>query len=183
MASKHSTWILSALAGALLFVAPGGAGADTRDVANAIRRHPLSDLDGKPLSWNRVEGQVVVVGFWASWCKPCRHEMPKLAALNEKLAPKGGRVIAISIDHDPENARRFAKKLGLTLPIYADGPDGLARTLDLKQIPYTVVLDRDGRVAYTATGSGEAEMDRLSATASRLAGLPVAASAQLEGSR
>ncbi len=161
-----------------------GTGADVRTMGSAVRKHALKDLDGKPLSWSRLEGEVVVVGFWASWCKPCRREMPKLAALNAELATRGGRVLAVSIDHDPENARRFAEKLGLALPIYHDGPDGLARTLDLRQIPFTLVLDRQGRVAYTTTGAGEAELDRLSAAVRRIAGTPANASAtEVEGAR
>jgi peroxiredoxin len=96
--------------------------------------------------------------------------MPRLAALDRELSARGGRVVAIAIDEDPANVKRFAKSLGITLPLYCDGPKGLARALDLDRIPTTFVLDRDGTVVHRSEGSTDADLDRLAAVTERLTG-------------
>src|SRR6185503_8407093 len=103
--------------------------------------------------------------FWASWCGPCRRELPRLDALQTSLGAHGARVVAISIDEESRNAARFAKSLALAFPVYHDGPDGLARRLDLPAVPYTIVLDRDGAVAFTTTGSDERALDAIARAA------------------
>lgn len=168
---------LAAMALAGLALAPGAPWAKeaarpavaSQRLEGALRQHELRSLDGKALAWSDLSGEVVVVSFWASWCKPCHREMPELDALHAELTPRGGRVVAISIDLDAESARRFVTSRRLKLPIYHDGPKGLARKLDLRQIPYTVVLDRQGAVAYTASGTSDAEIAALKQAARRLA--------------
>lgn len=167
-----------ALIAALALVAPlalsaGGAGAATpaaQAVAGALKGRTLTAVDGTKLDTGTLKGEVVVVNFWATWCKPCRKEMPRLAALDRELSRRGGRVIAVSIDEDAENVRRFARSLGLSMPLYCDGPKGLVRTLDLERIPSTFVLDRDGTIVHRMEGSTEADLDRLEAVTRRLAG-------------
>lgn len=146
----------------------GEAGFDAGAARTALARHELRDLDGRSLRLGALRGEVIVVAFWASWCAPCRRELPVLDALHAELSPRGGRVVAISIDQDPENARRFARRLRLALPVYHDGPERLARTLDLKQVPFTMVLDRQGVIARTFAGSDAASLDAIAATARRL---------------
>jgi thiol-disulfide isomerase/thioredoxin len=155
---------------------------DAQRLESALRQHDLRSLDGTRLDWNQLSGEVVVVSFWASWCKPCHREMPELDALHNELAKRGGRVVAISIDLDAENARRFAASRQLSLPIYHDGPRGLAKTLDLRSIPYTVVLDRQGAVAFATAGSGDEAMHELKRVARQLAGKEPLATAAAPGS-
>jgi thiol-disulfide isomerase/thioredoxin len=124
-----------------------------RDVAT-MAEYELRTLDGEPVRL-ASEGEVVVVNFWASWCKPCRKEMPFLHDLHQKLSRSGGRVVAVSIDRDERKAVEFAREHGLDLPMCHDGPDGLVRALDLDAIPYTVVLDGTGRAVYASGGSGD----------------------------
>jgi thiol-disulfide isomerase/thioredoxin len=119
----------------------------------------------------------VVVNFWASWCAPCRKELPRLDALNAELAKSGGRVVAVSIDTDANNARRFVLAHKLTMPVAQDGPDGLARRLDLQHVPCTVVLDRDGSIACAVGGGDEAALAQVTNVARRLSSrAPVVAS-------
>jgi thiol-disulfide isomerase/thioredoxin len=160
------------LAGLVLLVAGEAVAADLPGgaVAAALRGRTLTAIDGSTLPAGSLAGQVVVVNFWATWCKPCRREMPRLVALDRELSRRGGRVIAVSIDEDPENVRRFAKSLGLELPLYVDGPKGLVRTLDLERIPTTFVLDRDGTMVHRSEGSTDADLDRLAAVTRRLTG-------------
>jgi thiol-disulfide isomerase/thioredoxin len=115
-----------------------------------------------------MSGQVVVLHLWATWCAPCRKELPKLDALNAELSKANGRVLAVSIDIDPRNVERFMAQQRLKLPVVVDGPDGLARELDVPAIPYTVVLNRNGEVVSQIAGSGDAMLDATAATARRL---------------
>ena len=156
------------LALALGLAAPAHAGGvDAQAVRRALAAHPLKTLDGKPVAWN---GNVTVVNFWATWCKPCRHELPALDKLDREIAPDGGRVIAVSLDLDPENVRRFVKTNKLGLTVCHDGPDGLAQQLKLESVPYTVVLDRRGEIAFALSGTSDAQIEELSKVARRLAG-------------
>jgi thiol-disulfide isomerase/thioredoxin len=144
-----------------------GRGADAQAIRRALALHPLHTLDGKPVA---LDGGVVVVNFWATWCKPCRHELPILDRLHRELLADGGRVIAVSLDLEGENVRRFVKANRLGLPVCLDGPDGLAKQLALGEVPYTIVLDRKGEVAYTLAGTSDRQLAELSAVARRLAG-------------
>jgi thiol-disulfide isomerase/thioredoxin len=142
----------------------------------ALGRHTLRLLDGSTTTLASLRGQVVVVNFWASWCAPCRRELPRLEALNRELSGHGARVVAVSIDENADNARGYAKRGRLTLPIACDGPGGLARQLDLRSVPATVVLDRDGRIAWSTGRSDDAELAKLEGVVRRLAGAaPLAA--------
>jgi thiol-disulfide isomerase/thioredoxin len=147
------------LAGVVLATAMSvaSAGSDRETLA----RHALTPLDGAVTNLAAYRGEVVVVNFWASWCAPCREELPLLDQWNTAWVGRGARVVAVSIDRDANKARRFVEEMKLTLPVMHDGPDGLARTLDIPAVPYTLLLDRDGNVIDHVSGSAEADVAAL----------------------
>ncbi|HEY6866775.1 MAG TPA: TlpA disulfide reductase family protein [Candidatus Eisenbacteria bacterium] len=156
-----------------------GVGVPAARVPGILARHLLRPLHGGTLSLADLRGQVVVLDFWASWCAPCRRELPRLDALHAEIARRGGRVLAVSIDEDRENVDLFVRRYGLRLPIALDGPNGLARELDLQHVPLTLVLDRDGNVAFTSSRSDDAGLTAVAAAARELvAGKPVAAATE-----
>lgn len=173
---------LVAVAGAAADVAPAGAGTSVAAFSAApsaaeaaLGRRPLRMLDGSKTTLASMRGQVVVVNFWASWCAPCRRELPRLDAFHREIKSQGARVIAVSIDQNADNAARFARSSRLSMPVAHDGPSGLARELDLRSVPATVVLDRDGHIAWSTGRSDDAELAKLESVVRRLVGtVPVA---------
>jgi thiol-disulfide isomerase/thioredoxin len=147
---------------------PAADGLDPARIRRELKGTVLRTIEGHTLNLGSLQGEVVVVNFWASWCTPCRKELPRLDALHASIAGRGGRVVAISIDHEARNVQRFARAQGLALPLYHDGPDGLARRLDLPHVPFTIVLDRHGDVALTTRGSDERALDEIAETTRRL---------------
>ena len=143
----------------------GDSAARTREV---LRAHPFRTLGGETVSLASLRGEVVVISFWATWCTPCRKELPRLDLLNTEISKEGGRVIAVSIDIERGNVDRFVKKRALKLSVVHDGPDGLARELDLRNVPFTIVLNRDGDVAFTSSQTDDAGLEALAATTRQL---------------
>lgn len=162
--------VARALVGALLTAglgATGAAGAAMPPTAAgaareaALRDRALATIDGLPATLATWKGEVLVVNFWASWCAPCRRELAQLDAWNTGWEPRGARVVAVSLDNERDRARRFVTDHDLRLTVLHDGPDGLARQLDLPAVPTTYVLDRDGAIVFEAKGSDERELERL----------------------
>lgn len=184
--AKAKTLVMSILMLALIGVAWATAGDDAVDPAAfhaAMEGYELSTLDGETLEWNSLRGEVIIVSFWASWCKPCRKEMPELGVMHTEMAKKNGRVVAISIDQDVENARRFAEIYKIELPLYHDGPKGLVKTLDLPHIPYTLVLDRSGEIALTTHGAEDEQLELLATTTRELMATAPQVTAVTEGDK
>ena len=106
-----------------------------------------TDLKGAPLSVAASKGKVVLVDFWATWCGPCRAEMPNVIAAYQKYRPWGFDVIGISLDEDRNAVVNYTASQGMTWPQYFDGQgweNKLAKQYDVKSIPMSYLLDRHG---------------------------------------
>jgi len=97
-------------------------------------------------------GRVVLVNFWATWCAPCRKEMPHLNKLYEKYRASGFVLLGVNVDDDTSKAAAVATQLGLTFPVLLDSEKKASRLYDLNAMPSTVLVDRDGRVRYVHRG-------------------------------
>jgi thiol-disulfide isomerase/thioredoxin len=115
----------------------------------------LADLDGAPRSLEDLRGRIVVLNFWATWCIPCRAEMPLLDRVARRYAGRGVQVIGASADA-PDRRReveRFARRLRLGFPIWIGATTADMVRLGLGEaLPATAILDRDGRVAFAVLG-------------------------------
>jgi thiol-disulfide isomerase/thioredoxin len=114
----------------------------------------LEDSDGKTWRSSTLKGKVVVVNFWATWCPPCRRELPSLEVLYKTLAPKGVIVLGINAGESWDKVAAFAAdfKPPLTYPLLLDKTGSVLRDWQIKVLPTTYVLSRDGRLALRAIG-------------------------------
>jgi thiol-disulfide isomerase/thioredoxin len=114
----------------------------------------LRDASGAPLQLSSLRGHVVLVHFWATWCKPCRHELPALDALVSRLNSADLVFLLISIDTDAEPAqvRQLAHELAPDVPFYLAREGGVSDRYWSWGIPATYLIDRDGRLVARALG-------------------------------
>ena len=106
----------------------------------------LTALDGKPYSLDGLRGKVVLLNFWATWCPPCRKEMPDLEKLYEALGPQGLVVLAVS-DEDRATVEQFLQGKGYTFPILLDPGRNVGAAFQVEGIPKSFVFDRQGKLA------------------------------------
>ena len=112
----------------------------------------LRAMDGPNMRLQEQRGRVVMINFWATWCGPCRQEMPHLNRLYEKYAASGFVLMSINVDDDTRNAAEVAAKLGVKFPVLWDTDKKVSRLYDLATMPSTVLIDRDGKVRYVHRG-------------------------------
>jgi peroxiredoxin len=115
----------------------------------------LNDLDGRPASASRWDGRSLVINFWATWCAPCRHEIPMLRDLAGAWADRGVTVVGIAVDH-ADAVSKFVKELRIPYPVLVGEEDALdlARGLGVETpvFPFTVFTDRRGEVVALYVG-------------------------------
>src|SRR5689334_8737435 len=101
----------------------------------------LRTMGGPNLRLAEQRGQVVVLNFWATWCGPCRQEMPHLNRLYEKYKASGFVLLGVNVDDDSAQAVGVATKLGVTFPVLPDADKRVSRQYDLSAMPSTVLID------------------------------------------
>ena len=112
----------------------------------------LRAVDGPNVRLQEQRGRVVLVNFWATWCGPCRKEMPHLSRLYDKYRASGFVLLGVNVDEDTRNAAAVAAKLGVKFPVLLDTDKKASQLYDLNAMPSTVLIDRDGRVRYVHRG-------------------------------
>lgn len=132
----------------------------------------------EPVSWEEhapaMQGKVVLVNFWATWCGPCRAELPVLDDLHDRLDPEAASVLAVNLDRQPARARALLGHLEADLPVIYDAEGVLAGLLEPPAMPSSFLLDASGAVQAVYPGSLHAgDLDRLQADiAAAVEGLP-----------
>ena len=158
-----------ALAAGLYFGRPAAPPTTSDPAAQAMLALSLPDLDGAQRPLGQWRGKVLVVNFWATWCAPCREEMPAFVKAQSEYGPRGLQIVGIGID-DAAKLRQFATEIGLNYPALVGGYGALelSKTLGntLLALPFTVVIDRQGKVAHTQLGP--LKPDKLAAIVTQL---------------
>lgn len=113
----------------------------------------LPDLDGTPVRLSSLRGRPVVVNFWATWCVPCRAEMPAIQSAYERHRAQGLEVLAVNLLEDEQAIRPFLHELDLTLPVLLDRDGAVARDYRVTGLPSTFFIDRDGVIRDIQVGA------------------------------
>lgn len=131
----------------------GSAGLQTAARTKAASDFVLPALDGTHVRLRSLRGKVILLNFWATWCSPCRYEMPSMETLYNRFKGQGFEVLAVSIDSKGKEAvASFAKELNLTFPILLDRDMAVMAQLGVRGLPTTYLLDRNGFIAQVAVG-------------------------------
>ena len=112
----------------------------------------LKSLDGANLRLEEYRGQVVLINFWASWCGPCRQEMPHLEALHQRYSSLGFTLLGVNVDKDSGDAEGFLEDTPVTFPILFDPESSVSELYDVIAMPTTVLVDRSGNMRFIHHG-------------------------------
>ena len=129
--------------------------AGTVDTLRAGAPAPAFELksnSGKPVSLGALRGQIVLVNFWASWCGPCRKEMPILEQLNRQYRAKGVTLVGVNVEPNTAAAVDWLKATPVSFPILFDVDSKVSKLYQVEGMPNTVILDRKGNVRYIHRG-------------------------------
>jgi peroxiredoxin len=112
----------------------------------------LKSRDGVNIKLSELRGQVVMVNFWASWCGPCRQEMPLLQQLFDRYQSLGFSLLGVNVDEDRAAADKMLSDVPVSFPILYDDRSKVSKQYQVKAMPTTIMVDRDGRIRYLHKG-------------------------------
>lgn len=122
---------------------------------NSAPDFTVTDINGKKLSLSSYRGKVVLLDFWATWCTPCRAEIPHFVEMQQQFGPQGLQVIGISMDDGPKPVKEFYEQYRINYPL-AVGDDKLAESFGgVLGLPVNFLIDRDGRIVKKYLGATE----------------------------
>lgn len=145
-------------AGSFPAALPGGPQASTRAVPERLPDFTLEDLQGTPRSIRSWPDKSMIVNFWATWCAPCRREIPLLQQLQHEHGPEGFQVVGVAVDFR-EDVLQYAQEMGIEYPVLIGEQDGLEAVNQFGQgslgFPFTVFTDRQQRIVLFHLGEIE----------------------------
>lgn len=156
-------FVLSLAIGVMSLCAAGPSLADGGRAFSPVLGSPpatrfvLSDMDGKTVDLDKLRGKLVLINFWATWCPPCRKEMPSLQRLWKKLGGSGLQVVAVNVGEDADTVFAFMGILenSPTFPIVFDKDSEVMRKWPIRGLPTTFLVDKNGKTIYRAIGGRE----------------------------
>ncbi len=121
-------------------------------VAEAAPDFTLKSNKGKNMRLAELRGNVVMLNFWASWCGPCRKEMPLLDALSQRYGAAGFTLLGVNVEEDPRAGDKIIEEMGITFPILYDAESDVSQAYNVDAMPTTVMIDKDGKIRYVNRG-------------------------------
>ena len=132
----------------------------------------LQSLTGNPVKLSDLKGKVVLVNFWASWCAPCRAEMPSMERLWKKMDKENFTMLAINAGQEKSDIAKFFFSLRkpITFPVLIDARGSASQYWPIKALPVTFIIDKEGRVAYVSHGAKRWDSKKVRALLQQLIG-------------
>lgn len=153
------------LATAWLVAAPAAWSADAPTVGSPAANFTLKDLNGKNHKLSDYRGKLVVLNFWATWCPPCRAEIPSMERTYEALKGRGLTIVGVEVGEGWETVQGFVEQIGAKYPILLDTSSAVSHQWHVVGLPTSYVIDPQGRIVETIVGgrdwSTPAMRDRL----------------------
>jgi len=154
------------LAGLIVFAASASATSVTAEDFHRMGLQPpkgrleiidfeLKDLSGTTRRLSDFNGKVVFLNFWATWCGPCRFEMPSMEKLYRRFKAAGLEIVAVNLQEDRDSVQRFVDEYELSFPVLLDTTGRIGATYGARSIPTTYIVDRDGFVLAGTIGARE----------------------------
>ncbi len=151
--------ILIPLSAGLLLASCGGGQDHAGEIAVTEAAHigpaadfTLQDLDGNDVSLSDYKGQVVLLNFWATWCGPCKIEMPGFVEFQRQSKDRGFTVLAVSLDDDIDPIAAFVEEYELNFPVVWGNEETAQKFGGVVALPTTLIIDREGNVVDSHTG-------------------------------
>ncbi len=142
----------------ILFVTACSKDKGSSSVKAPAEKNPATDitvvsLDNQQITLSGLKGKVVLLNFWATWCPPCREEIPSMMKLNTLMAGKPFQMVAVSVDEGGKKAvEEFFKNTGYSIPAYIDSTGQVARMYGITGVPETFVIDKNGIIVKKVIG-------------------------------
>jgi thiol-disulfide isomerase/thioredoxin len=166
---KKTAYIRCAAIAFLLLGAAQLTGAELAPVAPSVERSlALAGLDGSRQDLKEQRGRVVLVNFWATWCEPCREEMPSIQRLQERLRGKPFTVLLVNVDEPEARVRRYLTDASLNLPVVLDRNKQTTREWGVRVMPTSFIIGPDGRTRYQVVGDMDWNSERALAAINEL---------------
>ena len=130
------------------------APAGPTEVGDAMPAYSAKLLDGTAYDLAADKGKVVLINVWATWCGPCRFEIPELQKLHDQHAAHGFKVVGVSVDEgDPAEVKQFVTDQKMTYPVVVDAEGRIASVLQTTVLPTSVLVDRNGKIVWRQIGA------------------------------
>ena len=147
--SETKMLLTKSLLASFFFIATSASALELGQVAPDFT---LKSMAGTNLNLTEQRGKIIVINFWASWCGPCRKEMPVLQKFYEKYQDLGVSVWGVNVEQENQAGRDFLADLNLTFPILFDETNTISASYQVEAMPTTIIIDRDGVVRYAFQG-------------------------------
>jgi len=136
------------MAASLLLASSTGAG----EISGPAPNFTLQSRNGEQVSLEDLKGQVVMINFWATWCAPCRKEMPHLEALHQRYSNLGFTLLGVNVDKDTSGVEKYLKETPVSFTVLLDPASKVSELYDVVAMPSTVMVDREGNLRYMHHG-------------------------------
>jgi cytochrome c biogenesis protein CcmG, thiol:disulfide interchange protein DsbE len=132
----------------------GSEGGGITDVGSTMPEYSALGLDGSKFDLAAKRDKVVLLNVWATWCGPCRYEIPELQVIHDRYAAKGFEVIGVSVDESGiESVKQFVDENKMRYPVVLDAEGKLANLLQTSVLPTSIIVDRSGKVVWKKFGA------------------------------